>query len=73
MRGGFRPGAGRKRNDALPQTAEEIERHRQQVEAWRKARKPDDELRAALKALDVARLRVAAAARRLVIEKAPAP
>jgi hypothetical protein len=70
MRGGFRPGAGRKRNDALPQTAAEIERHRREVEAWRQARQPDDELRAALKALDVARCRVAAAARRLVVEQA---
>lgn len=68
-RGGYRPGAGRKRDGYVP-TPEQQAAHEAQVEAWRAARQPDDEIRAALKALDVARLRVAAAARHL-IERAP--
>jgi hypothetical protein len=71
-KGGYRPSAGRKRKDAPPLTPHELEAHRQQVEAWRKARQPDHELRAALAALDVARCRVAATARRLVEQAATA-
>ena len=68
-RGGYRPGAGRKRDGYVP-TPEQLAAHQAQVAAWRAARQPDDELRAALSALDAARLRVAAAARHL-IKKAP--